>query len=117
MKENEIIIQVLITSEDISKKRGSYIWTINGFNEFETIVNQLHYGRNEAIYVHIPEATDIDVIEKQIAIMCNTLIKNGKVQSAFASRMPMPVNCEGLHTVYGENNKLKEDRFMIVYTM
>ena len=54
MKENEIIIQVLITSEDISKKRGSYIWTINGFNEFETIVNQLHYGRNEAIYVHIP---------------------------------------------------------------
>ena len=117
MKDNKIIIQVLITCEDMSKKRGSFIWIINGFNEFEAIVNQLHYGRDEAIYVHIPEATDIDVIEKQVAIMCDSLIKNGKVQSAFASRMPMPANCEGIHTVYGENNKLKEDRFMIVYTM
>ena len=117
MKENEIIIQVLVTCKDMSEKGRNNIWIINGFNEFETIVNQLHYGRDEAIYVHIPEATDIDVIEKQIAIMCNTLIKNGKVQSAFVSRMPMPANCESIHTVYGENNKLKEDRFMIVYTM
>ena len=116
MKGNEFILQVLVTSRDLPGNGTNGEFIINGFNEFENIVNQLRYDRNEAIYVHIPKATSIDVMEKQVALICHTLIKKGKVQSAYASRMPIPANYEGTHTVYGENCKLKEDRFMIVYS-
>lgn len=117
MKENESIIQVYITRQDISKKVSVNEHVVdNGINHIEEVAPKLLLNNKDIVYVHLLSPLQKSEANNYLAKLCRFLVDNGKVQFAEFRHLSMPNLGGKYYSTYDTDGKLIEERYMIVYT-
>lgn len=115
MNNSDKVIQLFITTKNVADKERENHYVINGIERLEDVNKRLRFNGNEAVYIHLNEPIESDMVNKLLCLWCKTLVDNGLVSAARHLRMGMPISGEGYHTTYGAGNILLEERFMINY--
>lgn len=117
MKENESIIQVYLTRQDISKKVSVNEHVVdNGINHIEEVAPKLLLNNKDIVYVHLLSPLQKSEANNYLAKLCRFLVDNGKVQFAEFRHLSMPNFGGKYYSTYDTDGKLIEERYMIVYT-
>lgn len=117
MKENDCIIQVYLTCQDVSENiRANEYVVSNGIDHIEEVVPKLLLNNKDVVYVHLLCPLQKGEANKYLAKLCRILVDNGKVQFAESRHLSMPDFGGMYYTKYDTNGKLIEERYMIVYT-
>lgn len=116
MTEKDKVIQVYLTSRDVSDKTGTNRYVINnGIDHLADVVQNLLLNNKDVIYVHLTSPIQRRDANSYLVRTCQSLIDRGRVKHVVFSPLSMPVSGAAIHTVFDTDNNLIEDRYMIVY--
>lgn len=117
MIEQEKVIKVFITTDDVSKEKGDCRYIVNGLENLSYIIDCLNFNGNDSIYVHLNSPVSREEMSKKLIMFCKLLKDKGLVYSAIFCRMGLPSEGDGKYnTTIGENNMLTNERYMINFT-
>jgi len=116
MIENDNVIQVYLTCQDVSNKTGANRYIVdNGIDHLADVVQKLLLNNKDVIYVHITNPIQRSDVNDYLARTCQSLIDRGRVQHAVFGPLSMPISGAAIHTVFDTDDNLIEGRYMIVY--
>lgn len=116
MVEQEKVIKVFISTDDVSNEKGDYHYIVNGIDNLFCVADSLHFNGSDAIYVHLDTPISTEQMTHNLVTLCKLLIDKGFVNKVKISRMPLPLEGGRYNTTFGDNNMLTSERYMINYT-
>lgn len=116
MVEQEKVIKVFISTDDVSNEKGDYHYIVNGIDNLFCIIDHLHFNEGDTIYVHLDTPISTEQMNHNLVTLCKLLIDKGLVNTVKISRMPLPLEGGRYNTTFGDNNMLTSERYMINYT-
>lgn len=116
MTEKDKVIQVYLTSRNVSDKTGPNRYVINnGIDHLADIVQELLLNNKDVVYVHLTNPIQRSEANSHLARTCRSLVDSGRVHYAVFSHLCEPVSGAAIYTVFDTDDNLIEDRYMIVY--
>lgn len=116
MTENDNVIQIYLTCQDVSNKTGANIYIVdNGIDHLADVIQKLLLNNKDVIYVHLTNPIQRSDVNGYLVRTCQSLIDSGKVQYAVFGPLGIPISNAAIHTVIDTDDNLIEDRYMIVY--
>ena len=116
MTEKDKVIQVYLTSQDVSDKTGPNRYVINnGIDHLVDVVQKLLLNNKDVVYLHLTNPTQRSEANSHLARACRSLVDSGRVHYAVFGHLCVPISDTAIHTVFDTNDNLIEDRYMIVY--
>ena len=116
MKEIENYIEVFLTKKIVDKKASDDCFIVDDIANINCIISWLRLNGRKVIYIILDEPISQSDLDRVLNGFCNEIVKRGLVLTAKYSRMGVPADSSGcIYTLFDENNKIKEDRYMITY--
>ena len=115
MVEQEKVIKMFFTTDNVSCERGDYRYIVNGIDNLHNVIDCLHFNGDDAIYVHLDSPVSSELMSQKLIQLCKLLKEKGLVNTAKFIRMGLPIEGGRFNTTFGENNMLTNERYMISY--
>ena len=113
MLEQEKVIKVFISTDDVSNEKGDYHYIVKGIDNLFYVADSLRFNGGDAIYIHLDTPISIEQMNYNLVMLCKLLIDKGLVNTAMFSRMPLPIERGRYNTTFGDNNMLKSGRLTV----
>lgn len=114
MVEQEKVIKLFITTDDVSNEKGDYHYMVNGMDNLFSVIDLLTFNGYDSIYVHLNSPIGLDEVNQNLIKLCD-LFKAKGLSSANYCRMGLPLEGGRFNTTIGENNMLTKERYMITF--
>lgn len=116
MTGKDKVIQVYLTSRDVSGKTGPNRYVINnGIDHLADVVQNLLLNNKDVVYVHLTNPLQRSEAKSHLVRACRSLVDSGRVHYAVFGHLCVPVSDAVIHTIFDSEDNLIEDRYMIVY--
>ncbi len=116
MLDQEKVIKLFITTNDISNERCDFHCIVNGIENLFDIVDRLKFNGSDSIFVHLVSPISSEQMNHKLILLCKLMEDEGLVNSARLSRMGLPMDGGRFYTSFDDNNLLKNERYMITFT-
>ena len=100
MVEQEKMIKLFITTDNVRGERGDYRYIVNGIDNLYNVIDCLHFNGGDAIYVHLDSPVSSEQMSQKLIQLCKLLKEKGLVNSAKFSRMGLPIEGGKFNTTY-----------------
>ena len=115
MVEQEKVIRLFITTEDVSKEKGDYHYIVNGIDNLFNVIDRLTFNGSDLIYVHLDSSVSLEEINSKLIKLCKLFKDEGLVSTADFNRMGLPVEGGKYYTSIDKNNRFTSERYMITF--
>lgn len=114
--ERDKYIEVFFTRKNVDKNGSDDQYIVDDVTKINDILVRLRLIGREVIYIILDEPISQSDVDCVLNDFCSEIVKRGLVSMAKYSRMGVPAESSGcIYTIFDENNKIKEDRYMITY--
>lgn len=112
-RQNELHLQILLAYREKDGGPGRNVVLAKGIEDLYKIIPSLRYDFDNTIILtnYLPQK--MDAVNSMVFCFCNALKEKGYVLDANFFRVPI----DNYHTVFGEENNIIEDSFVISYTL
>ena len=115
MIEQEKMIKMFITTDDISNESCDFHYIVNGIDNLFDIVDRLQFNGSDSIFVHLVSPISSEQINHKLILLCKLMKDKGLVNSANFNRMGLPMDGGRYNTTFDEDNLLTNERYMVTF--